>query len=53
MTDVMMTDARIAFGMYANDGIKNPKANKARTPVIQKINVVEDNQYLPLRYNSI
>jgi hypothetical protein len=33
MTEVMMTEAKIAFGMYAREGIKNPRANKTKTPV--------------------
>jgi hypothetical protein len=32
MTEVMMTEAKIVFGMYAREGIKNPKANKTKTP---------------------
>jgi hypothetical protein len=33
MTEVMMTEAKIAFGMYAREGIRNPKANKTKTAV--------------------
>jgi hypothetical protein len=33
MTDVMMTAARIAFGIYAREGIIKPKANKTKVPV--------------------
>jgi hypothetical protein len=33
MTDVIMTEAKIAFGIYAREGMRNPKANKTKTPV--------------------
>jgi hypothetical protein len=32
MTDVMITAARIAFGIYARVGIINPKANRTKVP---------------------
>ena len=28
-----MTEAKIAFGIYAREGMRNPKANKTKTPV--------------------
>jgi hypothetical protein len=32
MTDVMITAARIAFGIYARVGIRKPKANRTKMP---------------------
>lgn len=33
ITDVMITAARIAFGIYAREGIRKPKANRTKMPI--------------------
>jgi hypothetical protein len=36
ITDVMITAARIAFGIYARLGIRKPKANRTKMPIEKK-----------------
>lgn len=39
ITDVMITAARIAFGIYAREGIRKPKANRTKMPIEKKMTI--------------
>jgi hypothetical protein len=46
VTDVIMTEAKIAFGIHAREGMRNPKANKTKTPVNVGCNIIHRSQFL-------